>query len=83
MTPSPNTARRTSAPPLKRLRNPSTPEADAEDSRLCSLAQFTPGTGMFAPTWYRAMMASVKTTLLRRSGTLKMLASRESIALPD
>jgi hypothetical protein len=27
-------------------------------------------------------MASVKMTLLRRSGTLKMLASRESMALP-
>ena len=44
--------------------------------------QLTPGTGTFAPIWYRAMMASVKMTLLRRSGTLKMLASRESMALP-
>jgi hypothetical protein len=28
------------------------------------------------------MMASVKMTLLRRSGTLKMLASRESMPFP-
>ena len=79
MTPRPNTARRTSAPPLKRLRKPRTPEAEACDSRLCSLPQLTPGTGMFAPTWYRAITASVKMTLFRRSGTLKMLASRESM----
>src|SRR6202012_2219640 len=82
MTPRPKTARRTRAPPLKRLRKPSTPDAEAELSRLCSLDQLTPGTGRFAPIWYRAMMASVKTTLLRRSGTLKILASRESMALP-
>src|SRR5271167_756368 len=82
MTPRPKTASRTRAPPLKRLRNPSTPDADAWLSRLCRRAQLTPGTGTLAPIWYRAMMASVKTTLLRRSGTLKILASRESIALP-
>src|ERR1700733_1589388 len=81
MTPRPKTARRTSAPPLKRLRKPSTPDDEAELSRFCRRDQLTPGTGMLAPIWYRAMTASVKTTLLRRSGTLKMLASRESIAL--
>ena len=79
MTPRPKTARRTRAPPLKRLRNPSTPEAEAWLSSPCRRAQLTPGTGTFAPIWYRAMTASVKTTLLRRSGTLKMLASRESM----
>src|SRR6516225_2482714 len=82
MTPRPNTARRTSAPPLKRFKKPSTPEADADDSRLCRRAQLTPGTGTLAPTWYSPMIASVKTTLLRRSGTLKMLASRESMPCP-
>src|ERR1700733_113455 len=82
MTPRPKTARRTRAPPLKRLRKPSTPDAEAELSRLCKRDQLTPGTGTLAPIWYRAMMASVKMTLFRRSGTLKMLASRESIALP-
>src|ERR1700722_19075521 len=82
MTPRPKTARRTRAPPLKRLRKPSTPEAEAELSRDCNFAQLTPGTGTLAPIWYRAMMASVKMTLFRRSGTLKMLASRESMALP-
>ena len=79
MTPRPKTASRTSAPPLKRFKNPSTPEAEAELSRLWSRDQLTPGTGMFAPIWYRAMTARVKMTLLRRSGTLKMLASRESM----
>src|SRR5271169_3554844 len=82
MTPRPKTARRTRAPPLKRFRKPSTPDAEAELSSPCRRAQLTPGTGTLAPIWYRAMTASVKTTLLRRSGTLKMLASRESMALP-
>src|ERR1700721_3229997 len=81
MTPRPKTARRTRAPPLKRLRKPSTPEAEAELSRDCNFDQLTPGTGTFAPIWYRAMMASVKMTLFRRSGTRKILASRESMAL--
>src|SRR3984957_10327065 len=82
MRPRPTTARRTRAPPLKRLRKPSTPEAEAELSRLCNFSQLTPGTGTLAPIWYRAMMASVKMTLFRRTGTLKMLAGRESMALP-
>src|ERR1700728_2813668 len=82
MTPSPKTASRTGAPTLKSLRKPSTPDAEAELSRLCNFAQLTPGTGTFAPIWYRAMMASVKMTLFRRSGTRKILASRESMALP-
>ena len=49
MTPRPKTARRTSAPPLNRFKNPRTP--DWEVVSFWSWVQLTPGMGTFAPTW--------------------------------
>src|ERR1700722_11433148 len=83
MIPRPNTAMRVSAPPENRLRNPSTPD-DLEAASSCwTFEKLTKGTGTLAPNWYRAMMVSVKTTFLRRSGMRKMLAKLASMGLLD
>ena len=81
--PSPNTAMRVSAPPLNRLRNPSTPDDFDAASSWATFEKLTKGTGTFAPNWYRAMMVSVKRTFLRRSGMRKMLAKLASMGLLD
>ena len=83
MIPSPNTAMRVSAPPEKRLRKPSTPDDFDAASSCWTFEKLTKGTGTFAPNWYRAMMVSVKTTFLRRSGIRKMLARLASMGLLD
>ena len=81
--PSPNTAMRVRAPPLNRLRNPSTPDDFDAASSWATFEKLTKGTGTFAPNWYRAMMVSVKRTFLRRSGMRKMLARLASMGLLD
>ena len=76
-------ARRTSAPPENRFRKPRTPDELALACRVWSCAQLTPGTGTLAPIWYTAMITNrVNRTLLRRSGTLKMLLSLDSMSVP-
>src|SRR5436853_6366041 len=82
MIPSPKTAKRVRAPPEKRLRNPRIPPALACCSSCCTALKLMPGTGTFAPNWYREMMSRVKRTLFRRSGTLDMFLRLESMKAP-
>ena len=72
MMPSANTANCVSAPPENRLRNDKSPPCSACCCREASAPVSMPGTGMWAPSRYSTIMASVNRILLRRSGTLKM-----------
>src|SRR5579863_3037317 len=82
MIPSPNTAMRKRPPPEKRFKNPRMPACLALASSAWTCLMEMNGTMMFAPSWYSPMTSRVKTTLLRRSGTLKMFFRLDSNACP-
>src|SRR5262252_5654032 len=78
MIPNAKIAKLVIAPPEKSWRNPSTPLWLAWSRRVRSALVWMPGTGRCAPSRYKVIIKIVKSTLLRRSGTLKMLRRLES-----
>ena len=66
------------APPENRVRKPSTPLWLASLRSVLSAPVSMPGTGRCAPNRYSTIIRIVNNTLLRRSGTLKMLRRLES-----
>src|SRR3712207_1287254 len=75
---SPKMAKRVSAPPENRARNPSTPPSRDWSSSCCTASKSTPGVGTCDPNRYRARTRSVKRILFRRSGTRNTFFKLES-----
>src|SRR5918997_1294661 len=78
MIPSPKMAKRVSAPPENRAKNPSTPPSRDWSSSCWTASKSTPGVGTWDPNRYRAMTRSVKRILFRRSGTRNTFFKLES-----
>ena len=81
MMPSANTDSCSRAPPEKRFSRVNTPLFVPESMTLMhslTLVYDTPGLGRVAPSRYTAIMASVKSSFLRRSGVRNALRKAES-----